>query len=65
MAWKATKEIRHSIDQNPNEDVFDTGKPVLGFGAAIIQIVLLDLAFSIDSIITETRPWRCSRSAFS
>ena len=52
LVWKATKEIHHSIDNNPNDDVFDTMKAGLGFSAAIIQIILLDLVFSIDSIIT-------------
>src|SRR3546814_17836013 len=52
LVWKATKEIHHSVDVNPNEDVFDTAKASLGFGAAIFQIVLLNLVFSIDSIIT-------------
>src|SRR3546814_12253066 len=52
LVWKATKEIHHSVDVNPNEDVFDTAKASIGFGAAIFQIVLLDLVFSIDSIIT-------------
>ena len=52
LVWKATTEIHHSVDTNPNDDVFDTLKASLGFGAAIIQIILLDLVFSIDSIIT-------------
>jgi len=52
LLWKATKEIHHTVDPNPNQDVFDTSKPVLGFGAAIVQILLLDLVFSIDSILT-------------
>ncbi len=52
LVWKATKEIHHSVDTNPNDDVFDTLKSSLGFGAAIVQIIILDLVFSIDSIIT-------------
>ena len=40
------------VDPAPTGDVFDTAKPVLGFGAAIVQILLLDLVFSIDSILT-------------
>jgi predicted tellurium resistance membrane protein TerC len=52
LLWKATKEIHHSVDPNPNEDVFDTSKRTIGFGAAIIQILLLDLVFSVDSILT-------------
>ena len=52
LVWKATKEIHHNVDVQPNDDIFDTSKPSLGFGAAIFQIILLDLVFSIDSIIT-------------
>jgi len=52
LLWKATKEIHHSVDPSPNDDVFDTSKRTLGFGAAIVQILLLDLVFSVDSILT-------------
>jgi predicted tellurium resistance membrane protein TerC len=52
LVWKATKEIHHSVDHDPNDDVFDTLKAGLGFGSAIVQIIALDLVFSIDSIIT-------------
>ena len=52
LVWKATKEIHHSMDPAPTDDVFDTSRVTLGFGAAIVQILLLDLVFSIDSILT-------------
>jgi predicted tellurium resistance membrane protein TerC len=52
LVWKATKEIHHNVDPNPQEDMFGTTKATLGFGAAIAQILLLDLVFSLDSIIT-------------
>jgi predicted tellurium resistance membrane protein TerC len=52
LVWKATKEIHHSIDPKPNHDLFDTRAVGMGFAAAIGQIILLDLVFSIDSIIT-------------
>ena len=52
LVWKATKEIHHSVDPTPNDDVFDTSKRSLGFSAAIVQILLLDLVFSVDSILT-------------
>jgi predicted tellurium resistance membrane protein TerC len=52
LVWKATTEIHHSVDANPNDDVFDTVRSGLSFGSAIVQIILLDLVFSIDSIIT-------------
>ncbi|TAK08645.1 MAG: TerC family protein [Rhizorhabdus sp.] len=52
LVWKATKEIHHNVDDAGGEDLFDTKRVGLGFGAAIFQIILLDLVFSIDSIIT-------------
>ena len=52
LLWKATKEIHHSIDPHPNDDMFDTARPSLSAGAAIAQILVLDLVFSIDSILT-------------
>ncbi|MCQ4297512.1 TerC family protein [Pseudomonas stutzeri] len=56
LLWKATKEIHHSMDPTSGGDMFE-GKPIergatLGFSAAIGQILLLDLVFSVDSIIT-------------
>jgi predicted tellurium resistance membrane protein TerC len=52
LVWKATKEIHHAVDPAPTDDLFDTSKAMLGFGSAIVQILLLDIVFSIDSILT-------------
>ncbi len=52
LVWKATKEIHHNVDPDPEPDLFDTRAAGLGYGAAIGQILLLDLVFSVDSIIT-------------
>jgi predicted tellurium resistance membrane protein TerC len=52
LVWKATREIHHNVDPAPAGDMFDTARKALGFGAAIVQIILLDLVFSIDSILT-------------
>ena len=52
LVWKATKEIHHNVDPHPGPDLFDNEKVVMGFGAAIGQILMLDLVFSIDSIVT-------------
>jgi predicted tellurium resistance membrane protein TerC len=51
LVWKATKEIHHSVDPDPGPDRFG-GKVTMTAAAAIGQILLLDLVFSIDSIIT-------------
>jgi predicted tellurium resistance membrane protein TerC len=52
LVWKATKEIHHNVDPDPGPDLFDAKAAGIGFGAAIFQILLLDLVFSLDSIIT-------------
>lgn len=54
LVWKATKEIHHSMDPVPSDDDVLDKKAVasLTFGAAIFQILLLDMVFSIDSILT-------------
>jgi predicted tellurium resistance membrane protein TerC len=52
LVWKATKEIHHRVDPDPGPDLFDGRQATLGFGLAMGQIVILDLVFSIDSIIT-------------
>ncbi|OHT18369.1 TerC family protein [Edaphosphingomonas haloaromaticamans] len=53
LVWKATTEIHHSVDPSPSGDLLDKKAHVaLGFGTAIIQILLLDMVFSIDSILT-------------
>ncbi len=52
LVWKATKEIHHSVDPDPGPDMFDKGTLTLSMTAAVSQILLLDLVFSIDSIVT-------------
>lgn len=52
LVWKATKEIHHRVDPDHGPDLFDRGSASLGYVAALGQIVVLDLVFSIDSIIT-------------
>ena len=53
LVWKATKEIHHKVDPDPQSVLAEGGRAVtLSFGSAIFQILILDLVFSIDSIIT-------------
>ncbi|OZA00271.1 MAG: hypothetical protein B7X99_04775 [Rhizobiales bacterium 17-65-6] len=52
LVWKATKEIHHNVDHDNSGDMFESAKVTISFGAAIVQILMLDLVFSIDSIIT-------------
>lgn len=55
LMWKATTEIHHSVDsdEHDTDDLLDKKKVVsMTFTAAIVQILLLDIVFSIDSILT-------------
>src|SRR5689334_10137220 len=54
LVWKATTEIHHTMDPNVDHEggVPVAGRALMNFGAAIIQILILDIVFSIDSILT-------------
>ena len=55
LLWKATKEIHHSVDPSSSDDILEKNKTevvISNVGSAIFQIILLDLVFSIDSILT-------------
>jgi predicted tellurium resistance membrane protein TerC len=53
LVWKATTEIHHAVDPVASDDLLDKRAPVsLTFGTAIVQILMLDIVFSIDSILT-------------
>ncbi len=54
LVWKATKEIHHSVDDHDSDDMLDKKKGIgeLTVTAAVVQIILLDIVFSIDSILT-------------
>ncbi|NBU26868.1 MAG: TerC family protein [Caulobacteraceae bacterium] len=52
LVWKATKEIHHTMDPAPSKDIMDKDVVINSVGAAIVQIIILDLVFSIDSILT-------------
>lgn len=54
LMWKATKEIHGTLDGHESDDLLDKTRSTveIGFAAAIVQIILLDIVFSIDSILT-------------
>mgnify|MGYP003626711996 FL=1 len=52
LVWKATKEIHHKVDPDPEDELLAPNLARAGAVAVIGQILLLDLVFSIDSIIT-------------
>ncbi|KER03206.1 TerC family protein [Photorhabdus temperata] len=49
LIWKASKEIHEAIEGGNEEGL---KRPVHSFLGAIIQIMLLDIIFSLDSVIT-------------
>ena len=54
LLWKATSEIRHSVDPGAHGETNLEAKTKVArtFMGAIVQILLLDIVFSIDSILT-------------
>ncbi len=57
LLWKATREIHHNMepheaDADMREASSAAGAATLTFGSAIVQIIALDMVFSIDSILT-------------
>ena len=53
LTWKAVKEIHHCVEHPTSGEGTGVGGPVTAtFASAILQIVLLDAVFSIDSVIT-------------
>lgn len=52
LLWKATKEIHHNIQPDSHPDLFNKNKPSISFASAIAQILVLDMVFSVDSILT-------------
>jgi len=49
LIYKATKEIHHKLEAADDKP---TAAKVATFGSVIAQIVLLDMVFSLDSVIT-------------
>lgn len=55
LLWKATKEIHHAMEPDQSEEILNKNKPGAAeatFGAVIAQIIVLDMVFSVDSILT-------------
>lgn len=52
LIWKATTEIHHAVDSDPGPGLLNPNLIVTSMAAVIWQILLLDLIFSVDSIIT-------------
>lgn len=52
LVWKATKEIHHLVDPDAGPDALNPTIVSNGILMVVLQILLLDLVFSVDSIIT-------------
>ena len=51
LVWKATTEIHESLEGEPAHHAAPDAKPA-SFGGVLIQILLLDIVFSLDSVLT-------------
>jgi len=55
LLYSTTKEIHHKLEGDP-EEIPGAGKPAekgqLTFGSALVQIALLNIIFSFDSVLT-------------
>ena len=53
LVYSATKEIHHAMDDEASGAILDKdGHIALTFGKAIVQMTLLNMVFSVDSILT-------------
>jgi predicted tellurium resistance membrane protein TerC len=50
LIWKSTKEIHHKLEGE--EESAGGTKAVASFGAVLVQICMIDIIFSLDSVIT-------------
>lgn len=50
LLYKGTNEIHHTMEGQ--DEAVGTGRKTLTFGSVIIQILILDIVFSLDSVIT-------------
>ena len=52
LVWKATREIHHTVDPQDHKDEIVSHAVNVSLGGAVFQILLLDLVFSVNLIIT-------------
>ncbi len=50
LIWKSTKEIHHSLEGHQEATLTSVAKS--SFGAVLVQIAVIDIIFSLDSVIT-------------
>lgn len=52
LVWKSTSEIHQTVDPDPGPDSLNPNVVATSIGTVVLQILLLDAVFSVDSIIT-------------
>ena len=52
LLYKGTKEIHHRLEGDDTAEAARGGQPRSSFAAVVVQIMLLDIVFSLDSVIT-------------
>ena len=52
LIYKSTKEIHEKLEGDPEGHVRDSVGAGAAFGAVLVQIAILDIVFSLDSVIT-------------
>jgi predicted tellurium resistance membrane protein TerC len=53
LLWKSVHEIHSSLEGEPEEEVDSTAKAARAtFAAVLVQIAIIDIVFSLDSVIT-------------
>ena len=52
LLYKSTKEIHHKMEQSEHKEEENTPKKTTTFSKVIVQIILIDIVFSFDSILT-------------
>jgi predicted tellurium resistance membrane protein TerC len=52
LIYKSTKEIQEKVDEKGHEEKEMKKSAATAFGSVLVQIILIDLVFSIDSILT-------------
>jgi predicted tellurium resistance membrane protein TerC len=51
LIWKSTKEIHHKME-SVDEGVGQSGKAVISLTSVLLQVMMIDIVFSLDSVIT-------------
>ena len=52
LLWKSVGEIHHYVEKGSQQSVSAAGVAQATIGAVVVQIMLVDIVFSLDSIIT-------------